>query len=373
MSFEDKFSKLGEDRNNWLLSGEDMLVSPDYTVDAMSSKFNNRLELAVKRINKENESFKSVVLSSVDHDSLPSFRAGQRIAVTFLINGKYITRPFSICSSNAEALDGEYKILIYSNPDDILLKEIYDGIKVGDRVMSSAPFGNFYYNELRDSKNVIAIVSDLGIAPIYSMIQAIISKEEDFNLTLFYSVKKYSDLLFVDELREYDDKSNKVKVFFVLSEEEREGCLNGFVDKTKLREVMKEYNSFFIAGGEGLLKYLNKELEEFKLPKKYVRYDDYLPKCNIRKIVEFKLVIYINGERYETSCFNNRTIMDSITESGIFIPSKCHNGSCGYCNSELVLGKVKVVNDKRSTTLKEHNIIHPCCTYPLSDIEIIVR
>ena len=29
MSLDNKFSKLGEERNNWLLSGEDMLVNPD--------------------------------------------------------------------------------------------------------------------------------------------------------------------------------------------------------------------------------------------------------------------------------------------------------------------------------------------------------
>ena len=48
-------------------------------------------------------------------------------------------------------------------------------------------------------------------------------------------------------------------------------------------------------------------------------------------------------------------------------------GSCGFCKSELLSGEVKIVNDKRDSIDKKYNYIHPCCTYPLSDIKIIVR
>jgi ferredoxin-NADP reductase len=369
---ETNFKNLGSKRNDWLLSGTDEVSTPEYTIDEMAKDiYDEGIELTIKRIGNENSNYKSVVIGS--NNPLATFKAGQRISVTFKINDKLITRPFSLYSSNAEALDGEYKILIFNNPDDPLLQEVYENVKNGEKVTCSKPFGNFYFSSIRDANDVIAIISDNGIAPIYSMIQAIIAKEENFNLTVYYSVKKFEDLLFYDELKEYDEKSDKIKIYYVLSEEERDDCLNGYVTADMLREEMKEYTSFFISGGEGLLKYLNKELESFKLPKKYIRYDEYLPKCNIRKIVEYKLTIYIDNEKFVTKCYNNRTIIDSITEAGIFIPSKCHNGSCGFCNSELVMGKVKIVNDKRDGAMKEHNYIHPCCTYPLSDVEIIVR
>jgi ferredoxin len=65
--------------------------------------------------------------------------------------------------------------------------------------------------------------------------------------------------------------------------------------------------------------------------------------------------------------------MQSLMDGGVYIPSRCHDGSCGYCRSELVFGEVKVINDKRTSAEKKYNYIHPCSTYPLSDIEIIVR
>ena len=115
------------------------------------------------------------------------------------------------------------------------------------------------------------------------------------------------------------------------------------------------------------------ELESLKLPKKYVVYDDFFPVCNIKRVVKYKLSIYVNNEKYEVPCYNNKTIMQALMDGGVYIPSNCHNGSCGYCRSELVLGEVKIINDKRSSTDKKYNYIHPCSTYPLSDIEIIVR
>ena len=369
-----KFKYLAADRQEWLQSGEDMLVNNNYTINKLSnSYFNDNLELYIKRIINENEEYKTFVLNTIHKTSLPDFHAGQKIAITLFIEGKYITRPFPLSSTSSDALDGEYRILVHNNVDDPLQQLIFNEAKVGDKVLSTTPFGNFYYNYLRDSENIIAIVSDSGIASVYSMIQDILSKVEDFKITIFYNAKKYSDLLYVEELNEYSDKSNKVKVIYVLRDEEHEGCKTGFVTCEMLKEYQTELDSYFISGGEGLVKYLNKELENLKLPKKYIRYDEYLPKCNIRKITEYKLTIYINDEKYVTKCYNNRTIMDSITSSGVFIPSKCHNGSCGFCNSELIYGKVKVVNDKRNKAMISNNYIHPCCTYPLSDIEIIVR
>lgn len=227
---------------------------------------------------------------------------------------------------------------------------------------------------MRDEENVIAIVSDGGIMPIYSMIKAIIDGVDNYKLTIFYSEKNEKDLVFKKKLLEYNEVSNKVKVNIVLSEEKKAGYMSGFVSLDKIK---KEYDSgntsIFIAGNEGLLKYLDNELKDLSIPKKFIRYDNFLPRCNIRKVVKYNLILYIKDEKYEIPCYNNKTIMKAIEESDIYLPSKCQNGSCGFCRSELLKGEVKIVNDKRTMADKKYNYIHPCATYPKSDIEIIVR
>lgn len=372
---EQRFKKLADDRNDWLNSGNDMLISSNYKVNEIADELKpSQLVVSIKKINKEGLNYKSIVLENVSGSSLPNFKAGQKVAVTISIQERYYTKPYTIISSPSVSADGEYTILVKEAFENIVDNYLYNEAKENDKVVVSAPFGDFYFETLRDQKNVIAIVSDEGILPIYSMVQAIIDKTENFNLTIFYSVKNETDIIFKEELLEYANKSNKIKINFVLSEEEKEGFLTGFVSSDKIKPYYEVGNtSIFISGNEGLLKYLDKELEYFKLPKKFVKYEAFFPKCGIKRVVRYNLSIYVNDEKYEIPCYNNKTIMQALAEGGIYIPSKCHNGSCGLCRSELVLGEVKIINDKRSASDKKFNYIHPCSTYPLSDISIVVR
>ena len=372
---EQKFKKLGDERNKWLESGEDMLINTKDSklgdlVDIISP---SRLIVTVKKVLKENDKYKSIILSSQGKESLAPFRAGQKIAITVNDEGIYYTKAYSLTSSPMKVADGEYQITV-NDTNNIVDHYLFNSVKINEKFAITAPFGDFYYEPLRDEDNVIAIVSDKGIMPIYSMIQAIVDGIENFNLTLFYSAKLESDILFKEELRELDSKSTKVRVNFVLAEEEKDGYLTGYVSTDKIKSVYRDgETSFFVAGDEGLLKYLDKELEEFKLPKKFIRYDSFLPVCNIKRVVKYNLGIYVNGEKFDIPCYNNKTLLQAIEDGGIYIPSKCQVGVCGLCRSELVKGEVKIINDKRSNADKKFNYIHPCSTYPLSDVEIIVR
>ena len=288
------------------------------------------------------------------------------------IDDKYYSESYSIISSPNKCFNGEYKIVTL-NKDNKVDKYLFNEIQIGERLIISSPFGEFYYNKLRDKNNVIAIVSGGGILPIMAMIQSIIDGVDEYKITVFYTEKYLKDILFYEELIKINRKNN-IDINLVLSNEDIDGCIKGYVTKDMISKVMGAVNtSLFLSGTEGMLKYLNKELESLKLPKKLIRYEEYLPVCNIKKVIQYKLTLFINNEKYEVPCYNNKTIIQSIYDSGIYIPSKCNIGSCGFCKSELLSGEVKIVNDKRNNLDKKYNYIHPCSTYPLSDIKIIVR
>lgn len=360
-------------RNKWLSSGEDTLINTSNYIDKVSNKvYKDNIAVRVSNI-IECDKYKIVILKGLYDEELPLFKAGNKVSLTICIDNKYYSKPYIIISSPSRSYNSEYKIVI-RNSDEIVDKYLFNELKINETLILSKPFGDFYYDVFRDQKDVIAIVSSDGIFAIMSMIQAILDKTEDFNLTVLYTEKKFQDILFYKELLDINNKSDNIKIEFFLSQEDRRGCIKGFVTKDRIKKIMKDKNvSFFLSGSEGMLKYLNKELETLKLPKKLIRYEEYLPVCNIKKIQEYKMIIFINNEKYEVPCYNNKTIMQSIYDSGIYIPSKCNVGSCGFCKSELLSGEVKIVNDKRDEIDKKYNYIHPCSTYPLSDIKIIVR
>ena len=364
---------ISKKREEYLNSGEDTLINTNSYVERLRDKlYKEEIIVEIKSI-EDYKTYKVITLSSLNEEELPIFKAGNKISLTIEVDNKYYSKAYTIVSSPNRCFNGIYKIVV-RNSEDVIDKYLYSSVSIGERIIISSPFGEFYYNKLRDKDNVIAIVSGNGILPIMSMIYSLIDNIDDYKLTVFYTEKYFEDILFYEELIKINKMFKNININIVLSSEDKDGCIKGFVTKKMLKDIIKNNNySFFLSGTEGMLKYLNKELESLKLPKKLIRYEDYLPVCNIKKVNTYKLTLLINNEKYEVPCYNNKTIIQSIYESGIYIPSKCNVGSCGFCKSELLSGEVKIVNDKRDILDIKYNYIHPCSTYPLSDIKIIVR
>lgn len=364
---------ISKKREEYLNSGEDTLINTNSYVERLRDKlYKEEIIVEVKSI-EDYKTYKVITLSSLNEEELPIFKAGNKISLTIEVDNKYYSKAYTIVSSPNRCFNGIYKIVV-RNSEDVIDKYLYSSVSMGERIIISSPFGEFYYNKLRDKNNVIAIVSGNGILPIMSMIYSLIDNIDDYKLTVFYTEKYFEEILFYEELIKINKMFKNININIVLSSEDKDGCIKGFVTKKMIKDIIKNNNySFFLSGTEGMLKYLNKELESLKLPKKLIRYEDYLPVCNIKKVNTYKLTLFINNEKYEVPCYNNKTIIQSIYESGIYIPSKCNVGSCGFCKSELLSGEVKIVNDKRDILDIKYNYIHPCSTYPLSDIKIIVR
>ncbi|MBP5311296.1 MAG: (2Fe-2S)-binding protein [Clostridia bacterium] len=71
---------------------------------------------------------------------------------------------------------------------------------------------------------------------------------------------------------------------------------------------------------------------------------------------------------------SDETLMKAIERSGIDIPSKCMSGACGFCHTKVISGDyyIPVSRDGRREADKIYNYIHPCCTFPRSDMEILL-
>ena len=70
----------------------------------------------------------------------------------------------------------------------------------------------------------------------------------------------------------------------------------------------------------------------------------------------------------------NEPILVAIERAGVAAPSRCRSGECGWCRSKLVSGNffTPAENEGRRHSDIVHNYIHPCCTFPLSDMVIEV-
>ena len=77
---------------------------------------------------------------------------------------------------------------------------------------------------------------------------------------------------------------------------------------------------------------------------------------------------------YDITASADEPLLTSIERTGIVAPSRCRSGECSWCRSKLISGKVFVPEktDGRRRADIEFGYIHPCASFPMSDIVLDV-
>lgn len=310
------------------------------------------------------------------------FRAGQYLSISLKIGESTVTRPYSISSAPSLSKEGKYKITVRSTPNGFASDYILSKFKVGDTVKVSEPLGNFFYEELRDCKDVIAIAGGSGITPFLSMAHAICDGTEDFNLTILFGSKDEKSILFREEFEGISAKCPRIKTVHVLSDEEKDGFEHGFITADIISKYAPENKDFsvFMCGPEAMYRFVEGELDKLGLDRKHVRREllgvtkkvwekkDY-PAESKGKI--FSATVRTGTEERIIPVSADEPVLAAIERAGIIAPSRCRSGECGWCRSKLLSGNVYIPkeNDEgRRFSDKENGYIHPCASFALSDL-----
>ena len=244
--------------------------------------------------------------------------------------------------------------------------------------------GVFTYEPLRDATTIVGLAGGSGITPFYSLAQAIAVGDEDISLVLLYGSRRKSEILFLKEFEAIEASCSKFKLVNVLSDEESDGCEKGFITS----ELIKKYApygeySIFICGPQAMYSFVDKEIEKLALRRKFVRHELFGEYHNPERNADypkeaatssFKLTVEICGETTAIDCNANETLLSAMERQGIPAPANCRSGICGWCHSRLISGEVYVpreVDGRRLADL-QYGYIHPCCSFPLSNICIDV-
>lgn len=86
----------------------------------------------------------------------------------------------------------------------------------------------------------------------------------------------------------------------------------------------------------------------------------------------YNIKVFSKDDEYNIICAQNETILSALENNNIKAKSRCKSGVCGYCRTLLLWGTVSIEDghDHRRQADIKFNYIHPCCTYPTSDITI---
>ena len=375
-------------REKMIAEADDTPPVSVYNANLLAARLHPQQQHAVITQVIQHADAKSYVLApdpEAGTQQLAYFRAGQYVSVALDIGESRLNRPYTIRSCPKDALNGSYTLTIKESASGFAAPYILQNWQVGTKVTLSAPLGEFYYQELRDARHVVALAGGSGITPFYSMAAAIVDGTEDFQLTILYGSRTRDSILLGRELDELAAHSGgKVQVVHVLSHEEAEGCETGFLTAELIRKYAPQGDySVFVCGPKPMYAFLRGELPKLGLKARRIRMevpgeygdptgDATYPAQAAGK--SFTITVSIRGQKQTVPCRADQTLLSAMEAAGIRAPSHCRSGECGWCHSRLVSGQVYIPEDTDGRRLadKKFGWVHPCCTFPLSDVELDV-
>jgi len=383
------FKKLIPERKKRIENASAQAIPEKPPVNTLAERLHpKRQYLIVSKIIQETPDVNTYRLKpdpDTDTKELAVFRPGQYLTFFFDLEGACVTRPYSISSSPSEARQGFYEITVKRNEGGFISGYIWNNWSVGSKVQCSDPQGQFYFDALRDSVNIVGIAGGSGVTPFRSMAKSILDRTSEINLTLFYGSNTLDEAIFLKEFEAMERSSGgKFKVVRVLCKEKAEQCEYGYITADVIRKyIVPEESSFFICGPQAMYNFVEKELQSFKLRKKAVRRELFGEIKNIEKTqgypsekggTAYQAIVHIGSRSEKITAASNESLLTAMERAGLCPPARCRSGACGVCRSLLIKGDVFIPEheDSRRIADKQFGYIHPCCSFPISDLEVVV-
>ena len=315
---------------------------------------------------------------------IPVFQAGQYVNFRLKIGASELTRPYTISSAPFEARGekGFIEVTIRRNRPYLVPDWFFENVNVGTVLQGNMPFGTFYYEPLRDSKNLVALAGGSGITPFLSMAREIAwGKMKGVHLTILYGSVHHSDIVLGEDLAKVEKACPDVRVIHVLSGDDSWEGEKGFITKDLIAKYMGEDPTVMFCGPITMFKLVEQATRELGLTCRRFRHDVMsqptdpaqipgYPAENKDKV--YKLTVMRGLQTDVIEARGDEPVAVALERAAIPVDTHCRGGECGYCRSQLLLGDIFVspIGDGRRLMDKEMGWFHACSAYPLTDLKI---
>ena len=339
----------------------------------------DRQQLRVIQIEQINAWVRRYRLAPAGSHSLAPFLAGQYLNLFYEIDGATTCRPYSIASSPGEAQQGYYDLYIHGG-GSFTSPWLFHCVQEGDTVEASLPLGEFHPDFSRDTRHIIGISGGMSVTPLRSMARAVADGSLDAELTLFCGWDLAEEVLFREEFTQLQAQCPRFHAVFAVAQQPPDWAEPGFVTLELIqRHTHLQDPTFFLCGPAAMYRSLARELAPLAVPPH--RYHQELP-GEIKDptfLPDYPgapqhclLHVTRGAERWSLEATPRETILVALERAGLRPPARCRSGQCGFCLSHLESGQVYIPSDwdSRTEEQREAGLIHPCCTFPLSDLTL---
>ncbi len=341
-----------------------------------------RQAMIISEVIPVSQSMNTYVLKAADGHELAYFEAGAYIPVFVNVDGNEIERPYSLSSSPKQSEEGIYTITVKKADGGYISNYIHENWKAGDLVTLGGPQNSESYNSLRDGSNIVALAGGSGVTHFLSMAQALVDGDIDCKtLTVFYGVNTWTEVMCPEKWKELEQQSGKsFKLVTVVEDNTGDADECGYITMDMVKKYCGtlEDTSFYISGPPAMNKTMLSFLEKEGIRRKYIR--QYMggdsPFNNQEPSKDtYSITVWCAGESKTIPAASNQTILSALEQAGYHPAVRCRSGRCGFCRSFVVKGDYRYTDTETGVRWadKELGFIHPCCSYPASDMELIIH
>ncbi|MEP6766951.1 MAG: ferredoxin reductase [Gemmatimonadaceae bacterium] len=214
----------------------------------------------------------------------PHFIAGQHIDVRLTApDGYEAHRSYSISSSPDTV--GTIELAIERLTDGEVSPYFHDVAIVGDTVDVRGPFTeHFIWRENHDGQTLL-VGGGSGIAPLVSMLRHRATIAKAPAMSIVYSARSWSDVIFRDELLSHEKQQSGLKMFFVLTRDATAGAVvrnadfNRRVDNEILTSILGAIgykpDTCFVCGNNNFVGTVADVLVAMKIPAESIKTERY--------------------------------------------------------------------------------------------------
>jgi hypothetical protein len=316
---------------------------------------------------QETASTVSFYLKPADNSAVETFFPGQFITVRL---GE-LKRNYTLSDSPDKSY---YRITVKGEEGGAMSHALHRLEKEQTLYASRKPTGSFYLAP-DNNKRLVLLSAGVGLTPMISILNHLFSQNDLREVWFIHSTKAPETLIMADYLKVLQREVNslRVKIFFTAAGADGVGRgFSGRITPQLLQEILGSLDfSFFICGPAAFIRTFTQHLGAGGVPAEDVQYELFAStNGNASAGLEqrkTKVTFALTGLHFEWD-FKDETLLEFSERNGISIPSSCRTGSCLTCETKLIDGAVRYLNEPFVAVRENHFL--PCSAVPDSDISI---
>lgn len=305
------------------------------------------------------------------------YQAGQYISLSFRINGRKYTRPYSFSSSPSG--DVFLETTVKRIPNGILSNHIHDHVQVGDVVEVLEPMGDFVHQEDETFDEIFFWGVGSGITPLISIIKEVLISISGITVNLIYGNKNFESTIFLELIDELlIQYPNRLTVWHFHSQythsENHHFVKSGRINKDFILELLKSKDvkktKHYICGPKDLKMTITAALLQIDCPQERIFSEAFELVKNPKDFEEIEtqtVKIQFQGNEIPLAVEKGKSVLEAALDAGIELPYSCQSGNCNTCKGKLIKGELIMIGltNERADLEKEEYLL--CCSHPLTD------